>query len=46
MHHADLDFDVATGVRLHPGEIVISMIIKLAAVVAIARGTLAVASGL
>jgi sterol desaturase/sphingolipid hydroxylase (fatty acid hydroxylase superfamily) len=32
MHHADLDFDVTTGVRFHPVEIVISMGIKLAAV--------------
>ena len=28
MHHADLDFDVATGVRFHPIEIVLSMLIK------------------
>jgi len=33
MHHADLGFDVTTGVRFHPLEIVLSMIIKLAAVV-------------
>src|SRR5712691_1748763 len=32
MHHADLDFDVTTGIRFHPVEIVISMGIKLAAV--------------
>jgi sterol desaturase/sphingolipid hydroxylase (fatty acid hydroxylase superfamily) len=32
MHHADLDFDVTTGIRFHPAEIVISMGIKLAAV--------------
>src|ERR1700724_3537785 len=35
MHHADLDFDVTTGARFHPLEIVISMIIKIAAVAAI-----------
>jgi sterol desaturase/sphingolipid hydroxylase (fatty acid hydroxylase superfamily) len=35
MHHADLDFDVTTGARFHPLEIIISMIIKLATVVAI-----------
>ena len=35
MHHADLDFDVTTGVRFHPVEIVISMVIKLAAVAAL-----------
>jgi sterol desaturase/sphingolipid hydroxylase (fatty acid hydroxylase superfamily) len=32
MHHADLDFDVTTGARFHPLEIVLSMLIKLAAV--------------
>lgn len=35
MHHADLDFDVTTGARFHPLEIVISMVIKVAAVAAI-----------
>ena len=33
MHHADLDFDVTTGLRFHPIEIVLSTGIKLAAVV-------------
>ena len=33
VHHADLDFDVTTGVRFHPIEILLSMGIKLAAVV-------------
>jgi sterol desaturase/sphingolipid hydroxylase (fatty acid hydroxylase superfamily) len=28
MHHADLDFDVTTGARFHPVEIVLSMLIK------------------
>ncbi|HET8760397.1 MAG TPA: sterol desaturase family protein [Nitrospiria bacterium] len=32
MHHADLDVDVTTGARFHPVEIVLSMLIKLAAV--------------
>ena len=32
MHHADLEFDVTTGLRFHPGEILFSMLIKLAAV--------------
>jgi sterol desaturase/sphingolipid hydroxylase (fatty acid hydroxylase superfamily) len=32
MHHADLDFDVTTGLRFHPGEIVVSMLFKLAVV--------------
>ena len=35
MHHADLDFDFTTGSRFHPIEIVISMLIKMAAVVLI-----------
>ena len=33
MHHADLDFDASTGLRFHPVEIVISMGIKLVAVI-------------
>jgi sterol desaturase/sphingolipid hydroxylase (fatty acid hydroxylase superfamily) len=32
MHHADLDVDVTTGARFHPVEIVLSMLIKLAAI--------------
>lgn len=32
MHHADLDIDVTTGARFHPIEILISMVIKIAAV--------------
>lgn len=35
MHHTDLDIDVTTGVRFHPGEIAISAIVKLGAVAAI-----------
>ena len=35
MHHADLDIDVTTGVRFHPFEILISMAIKIAVVVAL-----------
>jgi sterol desaturase/sphingolipid hydroxylase (fatty acid hydroxylase superfamily) len=34
MHHADLDFDVTTGLRFHPLEITLSMGIKLAVIVA------------
>jgi sterol desaturase/sphingolipid hydroxylase (fatty acid hydroxylase superfamily) len=33
VHHADLDFDVTTGVRFHPCEILLSLLIKLAAIV-------------
>ena len=32
MHHADLEFDVTTGLRFHPVEILLSMAIKLAVV--------------
>ncbi|HEY0838297.1 MAG TPA: sterol desaturase family protein [Azospirillum sp.] len=32
MHHADLDYDVTTGARFHPIEIVLSMAIKLTVV--------------
>jgi sterol desaturase/sphingolipid hydroxylase (fatty acid hydroxylase superfamily) len=42
MHHADLEFDVTTGLRFHPAEIVLSIIIKFAAVIAIGAPSLAV----
>jgi sterol desaturase/sphingolipid hydroxylase (fatty acid hydroxylase superfamily) len=42
VHHADLDFDLTTGVRFHPIEIVISMTIKIAAIVAIGPPVLSV----
>ncbi len=32
VHHADLDFDVTTGARFHPIEILLSMLIKFAAI--------------
>ena len=32
VHHADLDFDVTTGLRFHPIEIVLSMLIKFAVI--------------
>ncbi|TNF99031.1 MAG: sterol desaturase family protein [Gammaproteobacteria bacterium] len=32
VHHADLDFDVTTGARFHPIEIILSMLIKLATI--------------
>ncbi len=41
MHHADLDFDVTTGVRFHPIEILLSMVIKLAVVAALGVPALA-----
>src|SRR3954469_24936638 len=33
VHHADLDIDVSTGLRFHPIEIILSMLIKIAIVV-------------
>jgi sterol desaturase/sphingolipid hydroxylase (fatty acid hydroxylase superfamily) len=42
MHHADLDFDVTTGARFHPIEIVLSMLIKFGAVVALGTPALGV----
>jgi sterol desaturase/sphingolipid hydroxylase (fatty acid hydroxylase superfamily) len=44
MHHADLEFDVTTGVRFHPIEILLSMAIKLAVVLALGPPALAVLS--
>lgn len=35
MHHTDLDYDLTTGSRFHPIEIVLSMVIKLTLVVAL-----------
>ncbi len=35
MHHADLEFDVTTGLRFHPIEILLSMVIKFAVVAAL-----------
>ncbi len=32
VHHTDLDYDVTTGLRFHPVEIIISMLIKMMAV--------------
>jgi sterol desaturase/sphingolipid hydroxylase (fatty acid hydroxylase superfamily) len=42
MHHADLDIDATTGVRFHPIEIVLSLLIKLGVVAAIGAPALAV----
>jgi sterol desaturase/sphingolipid hydroxylase (fatty acid hydroxylase superfamily) len=42
MHHADLDFDLTTGARFHPIEIVLSMLIKFGAVVALGAPALGV----
>src|ERR1700693_1469386 len=42
MHHADLDVDVTTGARFHPIEIVLSMLIKFGAGVALGAPALGV----
>ncbi len=42
MHHTDLDFDVTTGARFHPIEIILSMIIKLTVVAALGPPAVAV----
>ena len=42
MHHADLEFDVTTGVRFHPVEIVLSMLLKFGAVAALGAPALGV----
>ena len=42
MHHADLDFDVTTGARFHPVEILLSMGLKLAVVAALGAPPVAV----
>ena len=42
MHHADLDFDVTTGARFHPIEIVLSMLIKFGVVAALGAPALVV----
>src|SRR5215475_3434699 len=42
MHHTDLDFDVTTGSRFHPIEIILSMLIKLGVVAALGASALSV----
>src|SRR3954466_12781864 len=42
MHHADLEFDVTSGVRFHPIEILLSMGIKLGVVAALGIPAIAV----
>ena len=42
MHHADLDFDVTTGARFHPIEIILSMLIKFAVILALGPPAVAV----
>ncbi|MED7787704.1 sterol desaturase family protein [Francisella sp. 19X1-34] len=42
VHHVDLDYDVTTGLRFHPVEIILSMLIKFAAICFIGAPVLAV----
>src|SRR6266852_5329648 len=42
MHHADLAFDVTTGFRFHPIEILLSMLLKLAVIAALGIPAVAV----
>jgi sterol desaturase/sphingolipid hydroxylase (fatty acid hydroxylase superfamily) len=42
VHHADRDFDVTTGLRFHPLEILLSMGIKIAAILLLGSPTVAV----
>jgi sterol desaturase/sphingolipid hydroxylase (fatty acid hydroxylase superfamily) len=42
VHHADIEIDVSTGVRFHPLEIVVSLMIKMTAVAAIGAPAAAV----
>ena len=42
MHHSDLDFDVTTGLRFHPIEIILSMGIKFAVILLIGAPPIAV----
>jgi len=42
VHHADLDFDVTTGLRFHPIEMILSMLFKLSVVVALGPPVVAV----
>ncbi len=42
VHHADLDFDVTTGSRFHPIEIILSLFIKFATIIALGPPIIAV----
>ena len=42
MHHADLDYDLTTGIRFHPIEIIVSMGIKFSAIVLLGAPAFAV----
>lgn len=42
MHHTDMDFDVTTGARFHPIEILLSMVVKFAVIAALGAPPVAV----
>ncbi len=42
VHHADLDYDVTTGARFHPIEILLSLLIKFATIIVLGAPVLAV----
>lgn len=42
VHHADPDYDVTTGARFHPIEIILSMLIKFAAIIVLGAPAVAV----
>ncbi|QMU62726.1 MAG: sterol desaturase family protein [Gammaproteobacteria bacterium] len=42
VHHADLDFDVTTGSRFHPIEIILSLLIKFATIIVLGPPIIAV----
>jgi sterol desaturase/sphingolipid hydroxylase (fatty acid hydroxylase superfamily) len=42
VHHADPDFDTTTGIRFHPIEILLSMLIKYAAIMVVGASPMAV----
>ncbi len=42
VHHADLDYDVTTGIRFHPVEILLSMLVKSVAIVLLGPPVVAV----
>ena len=42
VHHSDMDFDVTTGIRFHPIELIISMFVKIAGIIFIGASLSAV----
>ncbi len=42
VHHADMDYDTTTGLRFHPVEIILSMLIKFVAIILLGPAAMAV----